>query len=167
MCAVETDETDRPIRLIVVGVDGSDGSALAVRWAARLAGATGAEVVAVHALGSQPFTHGFPFVGATAYDDWQVAWKEWREQMLEIMETSWCRPLAEEGVAFRVEAVDGGPEALIERANSMHADMLVVGRRGRGGFAELVLGSFSHQLVHHAEQPVVVVPNDRSEGGAG
>jgi nucleotide-binding universal stress UspA family protein len=74
------------------------------------------------------------------------------------MEQDWCQPLADAGIAFRAVIVDGGPEALIALAASVQADILVVGRRGRGGFAELVLGSFSHHLVHHSTHPVLVVP---------
>ena len=66
--------------------------------------------------------------------------------------------LAEAGIAFRAVIVDGGPEALIALAVSVQADIVVAGRRGRGGFTELVLGSFSHHLVHYSTHPVVVVP---------
>lgn len=153
-------ETSEPILRVVVGVDGSEGSTRAAHWAARLARATGAEVVAVNAIGAPVFAASLSLVGgAIVNDDWQTAWKEWSEFVERALEESWSRPLAEAGVAFRTEAVEGGPEALIELAGKIEADMIVVGRRGRGGFAELVLGSFSHYLVHHAHVPVVVVPD--------
>lgn len=155
---METRDEEGGIRRILVGVDGSEGAERALLWAARLGRATGAEVVVAHALGTPVFANGFAFVAGTAYDDWQRAWKELRTYTQQTMEESWCRPLAEAGISFRAEVVDGGVEALIELAASVDADLLVVGRRGRGGFAELVLGSFSHHLVHHATQPVVVVP---------
>ncbi|HJS27378.1 MAG TPA: universal stress protein [Actinomycetota bacterium] len=155
---METRAEEGGIRRILVGVDGSEGAERALLWAARLARATGAEVVAAHALGTAMLANGFAFVAGTSYDNWQRAWKDLRTHTQQTMEESWCRPLADAGISFRAEVVDGGVEALIELAASVDADLLVVGRRGRGGFAELVLGSFSHHLVHHAMQPVVIIP---------
>lgn len=151
------------IRRIVVGVDGSEGAARAVVWAARLARTTGAEVVAAHAIETPLFLDGYPLVAGTIpHEPWDVAWKEWREHEHELLEQRWCRPLAEAGVNYRAETIAGGPKALIELAESEDADAIVAGRRGRGGFAELVLGSFSHHLVHHSRRPVIVVPPARA-----
>jgi nucleotide-binding universal stress UspA family protein len=149
-----------PIRRIVVGVDGSDHAMRAVVWSARLARATGAEVIAAHAIESPVFLDGFPLVtGTIPAESWDVAWKEWREHTRELLEQRWCRPLAAARVRYRADLIAGGPKALIEFAGSEEADVIVVGRRGRGGFAELVLGSFSHHLVHHSHTPVIVVPS--------
>ena len=149
-----------PIRRIVVGVDGSDGATRAVMWSARLARATGAEVVAAYAIESPVFLEDFPLVtGPFTTESWDVALKEWREHTRELLEQRWCRPLAAAGVRYRAEMIAGGSKALIEFATSQEADLIVVGRRGRGGFAELVLGSFSHHLVHHSHTPVLVVPS--------
>jgi nucleotide-binding universal stress UspA family protein len=59
-----------------------------------------------------------------------------------------------------VRALTGIPaEALI--AESETADMIVVGSRGTGGFARLLLGSVGNQVVHHSRCPVVVIPAER------
>jgi nucleotide-binding universal stress UspA family protein len=60
-----------------------------------------------------------------------------------------------------VTAISGFPaQTLIDASSGV--DMLVVGTRGGVGFAPLVLGSVSSQVVHHAHCPVVVVPSDKS-----
>jgi nucleotide-binding universal stress UspA family protein len=63
-------------------------------------------------------------------------------------------------LSVTVRAVNGFPaQELIEA--SRYADLLVVGSRGGGGFARLMMGSVSDQVVHHAYCPVVVVPGQR------
>jgi nucleotide-binding universal stress UspA family protein len=63
-------------------------------------------------------------------------------------------------LSVTVRAVNGLPaQELIEA--SRDADLLVVGSRGGGGFARLMMGSVSDQVVRHAHCPVVVVPGPR------
>ncbi|HEV3095842.1 MAG TPA: universal stress protein, partial [Candidatus Dormibacteraeota bacterium] len=61
---------------------------------------------------------------------------------------------------FETDAAAPAP-ALIAVANEIHPDLIVTGSRGLGGFGELLLGSVSHQLVLHAQLPVVVIPAER------
>jgi nucleotide-binding universal stress UspA family protein len=137
---------------IVVGMDGSEGSAAALRWAARLALPENAEVVVVHVL--EPESHAGPLglPRAVLYD------ADWREAVRDELEGAWCAPLREAGVRHRTRAEWGyaGP-CLTEVAAEEHADLLVTGRRGLGGLAELLRDSVSAYATHHSPCPVAVV----------
>jgi nucleotide-binding universal stress UspA family protein len=65
--------------------------------------------------------------------------------------------VGEQAPAVTVRSVSGSPAAELIRAGA-DADLLVVGARGSGGFARLLMGSVSAQVTHHAPCPVVVVP---------
>ena len=143
-----------PKRHIVVGVDGSSGSAAAVSWCAEMAGDLDAEVVAVYAL--PPILDLVPPASPPSapvyYSD------ETRQQLVEQLEDR-CEPLRRGGAAYQATIAEGRPaETLMRVADDTDAAMIVVGRRGTGGFVELVVGSVPHQLTHHATRPVVVVP---------
>jgi nucleotide-binding universal stress UspA family protein len=142
---------------IIVGVDGSDDARRAAAWAATLAGAVGAEVVVVHALGLLHRTAS----GATVASDLH------REDIRTELEAAWCAPLRDAGVAYRAELREGNPvTALLDAAGDADADLLVVGSRGVGGFPGLMLGSTSTQLAQHTRRPLVIVP-EKSEPGSG
>jgi nucleotide-binding universal stress UspA family protein len=127
---------------IVVGTDGSDNARRAMGWAAAMARITGAEVVAVHALGMLEGAH--------------------RPEVLARLE-AWAEPLA--GVAHRVIGGDGNPvSVLLDTAAREGADLVVVGSRGTGGHPDLLLGSTSHQVIQLSTCPVVVVPPGWSAG---
>ncbi|HXX90299.1 MAG TPA: universal stress protein [Acidimicrobiales bacterium] len=133
---------------IVVAVDDSEGAARAVRFVARLAPSLGAEVVAVHALGLLAHLGGETAVPAQAH----------RDEVRALLER-WAGPLADAGVPYRCEVVDGNPvQALLSAAADEGADVIVVGKRAAIGVPGLQLGSTSQQLVQHADIPVVVVP---------
>ena len=142
---------------IVVGVDGSPNAAHAVAWTAEVARALDAEVVAVHAVDPRLFV---PVMETLGPPPPAVVGEEWYEETREAFEHTWVSPLRALGVRYRTVFVDGSPApTLIEVAQEEKADLLVVGSRGRGGFAGLVLGSVSNFVAHHAKLPVVVVPD--------
>jgi nucleotide-binding universal stress UspA family protein len=66
-------------------------------------------------------------------------------------------PLGDSAPSVTVRSVSGSPAAELIKAGA-GADLLVVGARGNGGFARLLMGSVSAQITHHAPCPVVVVP---------
>ena len=139
------------IRRIVVGVDGSEPSAAAVKWAVRLAKALGSQVIAVYAVDIPayfPEPYGLPVQFDT----------EWRAAVKDEFENKWCKPLKVAGIRYRTVMEDGRAASVInDVAERENADMVVVGRHGRGGVAELLLGSTSHELVLHSKHPVLVI----------
>jgi nucleotide-binding universal stress UspA family protein len=139
---------------IVVGVDGSEGSARALSWCAKYAGQLGAEVIAVHALELAIFATSLDPIAPPPV--WSAAD---RDRILTVLRDEWCKPLADASVPFRAEVVDGyPPKVLIDVANRDAADLVVSGRRGLGGFKELLLGSTSNHLSHHLDRPLLLVP---------
>lgn len=134
---------------IVVGVDGSDGSKAALRWAVGQAELTGAKVEAVAAW-EYPATYGW----APMYSDDETLPELTKKQVSETVRDT----LGAEAADLIGVTVTEGQSAHVLLTSSAGADLLVVGRRGRGGFAGLLLGSVSQHCVHHASCPVVVVP---------
>jgi nucleotide-binding universal stress UspA family protein len=139
---------------IVVGVDGSDQARRAVEWCARHAAALDAEVIVVHAIDLPlvvtPMTTLVPLPQFTEID---------RDQIREMVTTKWSAPLEKAGVPFRVVLSDtNAAVTIMETAEKEDADLVVTGRRGRGGFAELVLGSTTYALTHHLQRPFLIIP---------
>ena len=133
---------------IVVGVDGSPSSVQALRWAARQAELTGGEVHAVTAW-HMPTTYGW--IPPVADFDWPG---NARSTLDRAMKEALDDTRAEN---VRRHVVEGHPvRALLDAAGD--ADLLVVGSRGRGEFAGMLLGSVAQQVVAHGPCPVLVVP---------
>ena len=135
-----------PTRRVVVGVDGSEGSRRALRRAAVEAIAHQATLVVVMAWGL------FDQPGDGSFDPHYDAGRA-RDALQRIVDDE-VAPSHPEAV---LQAVNDLPaRALLEAGRG--AWLLVVGSRGLGGFQGLLLGSVSQQVVHHAECPVLVVP---------
>jgi nucleotide-binding universal stress UspA family protein len=140
------------VKRIVAGVDGSDAGKHALDWTARLAKTMHSEVVAVYAIDvpvAVPDPYAIPFY----LDD------KWRARIASDFQNKWCRPLKTAGVRYRAIMEDGRPASVIlDVAEREKADLVVVGRRGHGEVAELLLGSVSHEIALHSRLPVVLVP---------
>jgi nucleotide-binding universal stress UspA family protein len=135
---------------LVLGVDGSEGSELAVAWVADLAGQLGARVVAVHVF--EPLDH---LEDQEPPYDFGAIEKKVRAEL----ESGWLSKLSDAGVAYDARLMHGSPYAcLLDAADEEDADLIVVGARGLGVLRGLALGSTSDKLVHTSTTPVVVVP---------
>jgi nucleotide-binding universal stress UspA family protein len=142
---------------MVLAHDESEHARRAVEWCAEHAGALGAEVVVVHALDiTFVFGFGSPLALAAPPPPYP---KERIEHFRDVIARDWCKPLADAGVTFRVVVTEARPADLVWRtAKAEGAELIVCGRRGRGGVAEFILGSVSHELSHHVDVPLVIVP---------
>jgi nucleotide-binding universal stress UspA family protein len=137
---------------IIVGVDGSEHSIRAVQWCAAHATEFDAEVIAVHVIDT------LVYLGNSELPIPPLSPAQ-RQELHDLVIRDWCKPLADADIPYRVVLLDGRPSlALIQAAQTENADVVVTGRRGRGGFAELLLGSTSHELTHHLDRPLVIVP---------
>jgi len=138
---------------MLVGVDGSESSQRAVAWCAEHATALAASVIAVHAI-EVPVHAALPDAYASpVYTDVD------RENIREVARDQWCNQLAEEDVPFEAKVIEGYPaDVIIEVARREQPDLVVIGRRGLGGFKRILLGSTSHHLAQHLERTLVIVP---------
>jgi nucleotide-binding universal stress UspA family protein len=133
---------------IVVGVDGSPSSRLALRWAVRQAMLTGAVVDAVHAW-SAPAT--FDMVPLVTHPE--LMEKSAEQTLVDaVADAVGAHPPAR----LRARVVQGNAAFVLIRA-ARGADLLVVGSRGHGGFVGALLGSIAQHCAQHAPCPVVVV----------
>jgi len=136
---------------IVVGVDGSESSKRALRWAAAMARASGSTLDAVMAWE-------VPVSVAIAYlprdvdlgRDTENILTEAVDEVFENNRPQWVHPVVHCGNPAHI---------LLEAAKD--AQLLVVGSRGHGGFYGLLLGSVSAAVAEHAGCPVLVVHGDQ------
>lgn len=151
-------EGEARVERIFVGADGSESGRAALRWAARDAAAKGAILDVVYAW--HP-----PYIGGPAMFDLPVdftALEEAAKRALDEIVQEIDVPLP---TPPRRRLMDGTPaRAILQAAEG--ADLVVVGRRGHGGFAELLLGSVSLQVARHAPCPAVVVPAKPAKSSA-
>jgi nucleotide-binding universal stress UspA family protein len=135
------------LRTIAVGFDGSPDADAAVRWAMDVASQTDADLAVVHAVGL--LEHSADPAVAMRLEEAVLAMAT--ERGIDHARVHW-------------HLVDGDPcSALLRVADApIVADLLVVGSRGQGAHAGLLLGSTSHELAEHAAIPLVIVPRGQA-----
>jgi nucleotide-binding universal stress UspA family protein len=143
----------RNIGRIVVGVDGSENSRAALRWAYDEAASHDASLIVVTAWHWPPLPQASPY-GSLPPEGYVTQPRGEAMALLDLLTSGLAARTP--GVGVRTVLEEGNPvKVLVEQ--SERADLLVAGPRGHGGFAGMLLGSVSHHLVAHANCPVVVV----------
>jgi len=141
---------NEPKGRIVVGVDGSDASLDAIRWALRQAQLTDSVLEAVTS-----------WQVPSQFAEFVVDTMDWSARARSVLDEALTRVDAEGDVAITRTTTQGHPAQVLTDA-SADADLLVVGSRGHGGFAGMVLGSVSVHVSAHADCPVVVVRHHKA-----
>jgi nucleotide-binding universal stress UspA family protein len=148
--------------VIVVGIDHSAGAKAALRFALEEARLRKATLRVVHAwqygyIGATGLEGFFPAAGGELEDFRQGAAAALDEALREVVAD-------QDDVAIE-RRVDQGVPAAVLVEESHGAELLVVGSRGHGGFAQLLLGSVSQQCAQHASCPVVIVRGHTGANG--
>ena len=145
------------IKTILVGVDGSPESDRAAAFSTILAKQLDAEIVAAHAVGLLDVWFERPKAGDEHNSHAHVT---------ALMEGRWTDSFRRLGIRPRVVLLDGPPaRVLLELADQIDADLIVVGSRGVGQAELLALGDTSTKLAHRSARPVLIVPAPRNAAG--
>jgi nucleotide-binding universal stress UspA family protein len=139
---------------IVVGVDGSSHSMTSLDWALDEAALRNTSVTVLAVAPAAASIWGI----TGQFDPSEETQEKVKEAAEEIVKNAASR---HGNQAVTVRAVSGVASDELIKA-SVDADLLVVGARGAGGFANLTMGSVSSQVARHAHCPVVIVPGERT-----
>ena len=141
---------------IIVGVDGSDESGQALGWAMREALVRHAPltVLTVREPPVRPATE--IYWGVRTFPDGGLSQEQMKQSVKDFVDKV-ASEVGQKVPEATVQVVTGHAAHELVNASS-DADLLVLGSRGAGGFARLLVGSVSTQVANHAKCPVVVVP---------
>ena len=141
-------------QVIVVGTDGSPRAAVAVEEALNLAAMTGSTVHAVHAIHT-PAVIEDPHSAQMIMDEMRGHADSIQKELLETAKRR--------GVKVEFHSSMGEPaNALIDLAERVNADLVVVGNRGMSGMKRFVLGSVPNKVSHHCPCSVLIVNTERT-----
>ncbi len=139
------------VRRIVVGVDGSQSSLRALTWALREAKQHNAAVHVVYVWNIPQLIDPMGVAIFAPINDLEAAAQDLLKHVMETVASL----VGDTSVTTSVEQ-GSASQRLLDAAST--ADMVVVGRRGHGGFLGLLIGSVAEQIAHHAKCPAVIVP---------
>jgi nucleotide-binding universal stress UspA family protein len=148
--------------VIVVGVDHSAGAKAALRFALEETRLRQATLRVVHAWQ-------YGYIGATGLEGFLPAaggeLKDFRDGAAAALDETLREVVGAQDDVTIERRVDQGAPAAVLVDESRGAELLVVGSRGHGGFAQLLLGSVSQQCAQHAACPVVIVRGNTEVNG--
>jgi nucleotide-binding universal stress UspA family protein len=134
---------------IVLPVDGSDGSARAVKKALSLAKETGVDVTALHVMD-------FPHLASTdlnyTYPDLLEIIKKRGNEVLEDVKKQGLKL----GVHVKTKLVDGIPDDQIIK-EAKKDDLIIMGCKGRTALSRILVGSVCEKVLHHSKSPVMII----------
>ena len=149
-------------KILLVPVDGSEGANEAASYAASLAEKLDIPVELLYAFPKDPVDmFGIP-TEAPRSEELEYfspdAFAKLREQTAEKAFMATRSAIGERSVPIEQKILSGNPaEAIVAHAKAADAPMIVIGSRGLSGFKEILLGSVSQRVLHHANCPVTVV----------
>ncbi len=149
------DETPRKAAAVVVGVDGSPESILALQWAQTLAAALGCTILAISAWHLE-----------TVYGPYPVSDWDGESEAQQLLDQALDKAFGADRPEGMIAEVRRGRPVQILLNLAQSAQMLILGSRGHGGFAGLLLGSVSSACAAHAQCPVLVVHAAQAPGPA-
>ncbi len=140
---------------ILVPVDGSETSLIAVKQAAELSKAFGSKVTAICVLAIDPFV-GVEFINTTEMQ--QDYLKQAQVGVQEILQQA-KQQFEQEGIDVDTKIVEGQiiHKEIVHAAEDLKADLLVIGSHGRKGLKKMVLGSVAQSVLGEIHIPVLVV----------
>jgi len=141
---------------LLIAYDGSEQAAEAIAFAARTFG-RGARATVLFAW--EPALLGSMAIAAPApIPDGEIERESQLAMLVAEEGAKKARDLGLEAQAETIETVDSSWRTIIDAADSVHPDIIVMGTRGLSGVRSLMLGSVSHGVAQHASQPVLIVP---------
>lgn len=152
---------------ILVALDNSPLRGPVFEKALALAGAMQADLMLLHVLSAyeagspgiplRSYHAYYPILDDTSWELYQERWSNFEQQGLEMLRQD-VASAHSAGVRAEFTQTGGEPSVVIcDVARTWGADLIVVGSRGRSGLAELLMGSISNYVMHHATCSVLVV----------
>ncbi|MEO0456463.1 MAG: universal stress protein [Cyanobacteria bacterium P01_A01_bin.114] len=156
------------MKRILAALDHSAAAERVYEQALTLATATQAEMMLLHVLSNEDsdspeipvhsaFDHYPLLLEQSVWDAYNKRWHRYEQSSLEVLQQLVAQA-TQAGVSAKLTQMTGTPEDLIcNLARTWQADVIVIGSRGRRGLRELLLGSISNYVTHHAPCSVWVV----------
>lgn len=153
-------------RHILVAIDNTELSRIVLEHAIALASSLSAKLTLLHVLSSEegvspvmpmmPLPDYYPALASTTLEQYQQEWEAFSARSLAHLAQYRAEAEAAGVQAEHIQKGGRPGETICETAKEVGADLIVLGRRGHSGLSELLMGSVSNYVVHHAKGAVLV-----------